>query len=148
MKILIKDVNAEEDFYSLLGVDKSASKEEIKHAFKRMSLKYHPDKVPEDEKDAAMKKFAAISNAYEILMDDNKREIYDRGGEEALRRSEQGFSGGGDGGFDPFDFFNDFTNIFRTQQPHQTQAPRSDTVVPIELSLEELFTGKTINVCF
>ncbi|KAH7825802.1 putative Hsp40 [Monocercomonoides exilis] len=135
--------HAGEDLYKVLGIDKSASKEDIKRAYKQMSLKYHPDKVKDTDKETAERRFADIANAYEILSDDKKREIYDSGGEEALRREEQGFGGGG-GGFDPFDIFNQFHATFTTHDTsHQQRAsrPRGDLVVPLPLTLEEIYNG-------
>ena len=83
-----------EDYYKLLGVPRNADKKDIKRAFKKLSLKYHPDKNKSNpEKAKAM--FVKIANAYEVLYDDKKRKIYDQYGEEGLKQSEQG--GGGPG---------------------------------------------------
>ena len=75
------------DYYEILGVQKNASKEEIKSAFRKLARKYHPDvnKAPD-----AADKFKELGKAYETLYDDNKREIYDRYGEEGL--SNAGFN--------------------------------------------------------
>lgn len=80
------------DYYSVLGVSKQASQEEIKKAYRRNAVKYHPDKNPGDP--SAEKKFKEISEAYEILSDDKKKQIYDQYGKEALK----GGMGGGPGG--------------------------------------------------
>ena len=71
------------DFYQILGVTKSASTSEIKKAYRKLAVKYHPDKNPDDPD--AVTKFHDINDAYEILQDDEKREIYDRHGEEGLK---------------------------------------------------------------
>ena len=71
------------DFYQILGVSKSASTSEIKKAYRKLAVKYHPDKNPDDPD--AVAKFHDINEAYEILQDDDKREIYDRHGEEGLK---------------------------------------------------------------
>ena len=87
-----------EDYYRLLGVSRTASKSEIKRAFKKLSLKYHPDKN-KDNPEAAKSKFIKIANAYEVLTDDKKREIYDKFGEEGVKEHEARENAGQQGGF-------------------------------------------------
>uniref|UniRef100_A0AAY5EVV0 J domain-containing protein n=1 Tax=Electrophorus electricus TaxID=8005 RepID=A0AAY5EVV0_ELEEL len=86
------------EYYQILGVQKSASPDDIKKAYRKLALKWHPDKNP-DNKEEAEKKFKEISEAYEVLSDANKRSVYDRYGKEGL-------SGSGGGGHyhngDPF----------------------------------------------
>lgn len=86
-----------EDYYDILGVDRDASKDEIKKAYRKKAKKYHPDKNP-DNTEEARKKFKRISEAYEVLADDEKRKRYDKYGKRGV---EQQF---GEGGFDWSDF--------------------------------------------
>ena len=68
----------------MLGVKKDATEPEIKKAFKKMAIKYHPDKNPDDP-EGAKEKFSKIANAYETLSDKDKRRVYDLGGEEGVK---------------------------------------------------------------
>ncbi|KAK8630826.1 hypothetical protein V6N13_079598 [Hibiscus sabdariffa] len=86
-------VFAGKSYYDILQVPKGASDEQIKRAYRKLALKYHPDKNPGNEE--ASKKFTDISNAYEVLSDSEKRGIYDRHGEEGLK---QHAASGGRGG--------------------------------------------------
>ena len=96
-----------EDYYKILGVKRNASKQEIKKAFKKLSLKWHPDKNKKNPK-KAKEMFIKIANAYEVLSNDEKRKIYDQYGEEGVKQSEQG---GGTGGTH-FNFNGNFEDIF------------------------------------
>jgi len=71
----------EKNYYKILGVKRSASKKEIKKAYRDLALRWHPDKVSEDEKEEAEKKFQDIGEAYEVLSDDELKGKYDRGEE-------------------------------------------------------------------
>lgn len=95
------------DYYEILGVSKDASKEEIKKAYKKLARKYHPDVSKEEGSD---QKFKDISEAAEILLDDNKRQQYDTYGSADGPQGFGGFSGGG--GFDPRDFGINIDDIF------------------------------------
>ena len=93
-----------EDYYDLLGVDRSATADEIKKAYRKLAVKYHPDKNPNDA--AAEERFKQIGEAYEVLMDEDKRAAYDRHGHAAFEAG--GFGAGRGGGFhDPFDIFRE-----------------------------------------
>ena len=102
---------AEQDYYEVLGVSKSATADEIKHAFRKMAMQYHPDRNPDDK--AAEQKFKEINEAYEVLKDDQKRAAYDRYGKAAF---EGGMGGsnpfGGGFGFNAEDLSDVFSNIF------------------------------------
>ena len=71
------------DYYEVLGVSKSAASSEIKKAYRKLALKYHPDKNPDDS--AAEEKFKEAAEAYEVLSDDNKRERYNRFGHAGMK---------------------------------------------------------------
>src|ERR1700704_6330823 len=89
------------DYYEVLGVRKTAAQEEIKRAYRKLAVKFHPDKNPDDAH--AEEKFKELGEAYDVLIDADKRAAYDRFGHAAF---EQG--GGFSGGFhDPFDIFRE-----------------------------------------
>lgn len=83
------------DLYELLGVDKSADSNEIKKAYRKLALKHHPDKVPEDQREESEHMFKLVTQAYEILRDDDKREMYDKHGMAAFDPSRGGGMGEG-----------------------------------------------------
>ncbi len=87
------------DYYEILEVTRESTDTEIKKSYRRLAVKYHPDKNPGDT--SAEEMFKQISRAYAILSDPEKRQLYDRYGEDAFTR------GGGGGGFDPFDLFRE-----------------------------------------
>lgn len=99
------------DYYDVLGVEKSADAKEIKKAYRKLAMKYHPDKNPGDKE--AEEKFKEINEAYEVLSDEEKRNTYDRFGHDGLNNQGgfgggQGFGGFGGGGFGGFeDIFGD-----------------------------------------
>ena len=149
------------DYYSILGIDKNASQDEIKKAYRKMAMKYHPDRNKSDK--TAETRFKEAAEAYEVLSDSDKKARYDRFGEEGLKGA---FSGRG-GGFSWEDFshatdFDDiFTNIFSnsifgdffgTQTGRRRRGPAvkrgSDLRVTLKLTLEEIATGveKTLKI--
>ena len=82
---------AKRDYYEILGVGKSATKEELKKAYRKIAIKYHPDKNPNNPE--AEEKFKEAAEAYEVLNDDQKRQQYDRFGHEGMRGAGGGFGG-------------------------------------------------------
>ena len=111
INVLLTISQCDEDYYKLLGVKRNASKQEIKKAFKKLSLKYHPDKNKDNPK-KAKEMFIKIANAYEVLSDDEKRKIYDNYGEEGVKANEQGRgSGGSHSNFDNMGFEDIFNLI-------------------------------------
>lgn len=109
------------DYYSILGISKSATEDEIKKAYRKLALKYHPDKNKTPE---AEEKFKLIAEAYEVLSDKKKRDIYDQFGEDGLKNggscSSSGFSQGAGPNF-TYTFHGDpratFAQFFGTDNP-------------------------------
>lgn len=132
------------DYYELLEVSKTASDAEIKKAYRKLAMKYHPDRNPGDA--SAEEKFKEIQNAYSILSDKQKRQAYDQFGHAGVDPSR-----GGHGGFGGFgDVFEDiFENIFSQGrgQGRQSRGQRgSDLQFNIQLSLEEAAKGKDVEI--
>lgn len=144
------------DYYKTLGVSRDASEEDLKKAYRKLAVKYHPDKNPDDE--AAEAKFKEISEAYDILKDEDKRAAYDRYGHAAFTQGGMGRSGGGGGGgfagHDPFDIFREafggggggggiFEEFFGGGgQPGRGGAAHgADLRYDLEISLEEAAKG-------
>jgi len=123
----------EMDYYNSLGVGANASDEEIKKAYRKLAIKYHPDKNPGDKK--AEEKFKEITEAYAVLSDHDKRQMYDQYGKKGLEE-------GGMGGFDMNDIFSQF---FGGGMPRRQQGPRKTQSIqcPLKCDLEDLYNGKT-----
>ena len=132
------------DFYSILGVSRSAPINQIKKAYRRLAKEMHPDRNPDDP--TANSRFQDLGAAYETLSDADKRKLYDKCGEECVQKE---MSGGGGGG-DPFaSFFGDFGfNFFGGENPHgERETPRgSNIVMDIWVTLEELYVGNFVEV--
>ncbi len=101
---------AKRDYYEILGISKDASAQEIKKAYRRLATKYHPDRNPDNSKEAE-EKFKQISEAYKILSDPGKKQIYDQYGRAGLEAEAGAGTGAGFGGFD-FDPFKIFEEAF------------------------------------
>ena len=102
---------AKEDYYATLGIGRDAAAEDIKKSYRKLAMKFHPDKNPGDKQ--AEKKFQNLSEAYEVLKDDQKRAAYDRFGHAAFEHAAAGAggTGGGPGGFGG-GFASGFADIF------------------------------------
>lgn len=134
---------AGKSYYDILQVPKSASDDQIKRAYRKLALKYHPDKNPGNEE--ANKKFADISNAYEVLMDSEKRNIYDRHGEEGLKQHAAN-GGRGGGGMNMQDIFSSFFGGGGQAEEEEKIARGEDVIVDLEASLEDLYMGGSMKV--
>eukprot|EP00890_Picochlorum_soloecismus_P002594 jgi/Picsp_1/3335/NSC_06174-R1_-like protein len=118
-------------YYDILGVNKEASATEIKKAHRKLALKYHPDKGGDQEK------FKEINEAYEVLRDEEKREVYDKYGEEAVK---EGVGAGGPGGAaDIFDLFGMGGMGRRSQRERRSE----DVVHRMKVTLEDMYKGST-----
>ncbi|XP_053274437.1 dnaJ homolog subfamily A member 1 [Pleuronectes platessa] len=127
----------ETGFYDTLGVKPNATPDELKRAYRKLALKYHPDKNPTEGE-----KFKQISQAYEVLSDANKREVYDRGGEKAIKEGGTGGGGGGGGGgfASPMDIFDLF---FGGGSRMHRERKGKNIVHQISVTLEDLHNGAT-----
>ena len=145
------------DYYEVLGVSKTATDDELKKAYRKLAKKYHPDANP-DNKEEAEAKFKEVNEAYEVLSDSQKRQMYDQFGFDG----PQNFGGGQGGyysygsGFSDFGDFGDLGDIFSsffgggTSRSRQSNGPRkgADLKTAIEITFEEAYLGveKEINI--
>jgi len=141
------------DYYEVLGINKSANKEEIKKAYRKLALKFHPDKNKGDK--AAEEKFKEASEAYHVLSDDKRKSNYDQFGHAA-------FQGGGQGGFGNFDFSSSFSDIFEDvfgdfgdfgfgggrSRRGRTNNRGSDLRYDISIELNDAFIGTEKNISY
>ncbi|MBI4980762.1 molecular chaperone DnaJ [Candidatus Woesearchaeota archaeon] len=144
---------ADKDYYRILGVEKGAARDEVKKAYKKLAMKYHPDRAPEDKKKEYEEKFKEINEAASVLADNKKRQQYDQFGSSA-------FSGaGGAGGFQGYDYsdimsqfrsgtFGDFDDLFEHIFSRSSGGRRgvrqrrgADLGYETEITLEEVYSG-------
>ena len=141
---------AKRDYYEILGVQRGADQDEIKKSYRKLAIKYHPDKNPGDK--AAEESFKELGEAYEALSEPQKRSAYDQFGHAAFdARQRASRAGAGAGGFhDPFDIFREvfggsgggsiFDNLFGAQDPSSPQRG-DDLRYNLEITLEEAALG-------
>ncbi len=134
---------AKQDFYATLGVARDASAEEMKKAYRKLAMQYHPDRNPGDAKSEA--KFKELNEAYDVLKDEQKRAAYDRYGHAAF---ENGGPGAGGGGFGFEGGLGDiFEQMFGQGRRSGAQAQTgADIRAQVEIDLVEAFTGLKTNV--
>ncbi|RST68499.1 molecular chaperone DnaJ [Candidatus Aquarickettsia rohweri] len=143
---------AEKNYYKILGVNKDASADDIKKAFRKLALKHHPDKNQGNKE--SEKKFKEINEAYEILKDDQKRAAYDKYGSAGFQNSGGGFHSQA-GGFEDFadvfgDIFGDFMGRGSSspKQQRENQFRGSDLRYNTEITLENAYKGLNRNIKF
>jgi molecular chaperone DnaJ len=135
------------DYYQVLDVPRSASEADVKKAYRRLAMKFHPDRNPDDHE--ATDKFKEVKEAYEVLTDAQKRAAYDQFGHAGVDGSR-----GGNAGFDPRDAFGDifgdvFGDIFGVGRRGRSQVYRgADLRYELELTLEQAVFGGTVNIDF
>ena len=142
---------AKRDYYDVLGVDKGASADQIKSAYRKQAVKYHPDKNKGDK--TAEDKFKEASEAYHVLSNSERKQNYDNFGHAAFENG-----GGGRGGFGNFDFSNHFSDIFEDffgegfggggRRSRRSNNRGSDLRYDLSISLEEAYTGKKQDIKF
>ncbi len=145
---------AKEDFYVLLGVERTVTAEELKKAYRKKAIQYHPDKNPGNKEAEEM--FKKVSEAYEVLQDQEKRAAYDRYGHAAF--AGPGGGGGGAGGHDPFDIFRDvfnqgggggiFDEMFGGGRGRESGHDGADLRYDLEITLEEAARGFEREISF
>jgi len=142
--LVILSIIAGRDFYEVLEVSKDATTKQIKSAYRRKAKQMHPDKNPDDP--SANEKFQELATAYEVLSDEDKRQKYDKYGEEGLKDEMNRGGGGGD----PFSsFFGDFFsfNFGGNGQDSRQEVIKGDSfVIPLEVTLEEIYQGNFIEI--
>jgi DnaJ-class molecular chaperone len=134
------------DYYNVLGLNKTASKEDIRKAYKKLSMKHHPDRGGDEST------FKKVNEAYQTLSDDNKRQMYDMGQGDPFGGNQQQWSGHRSG---PFEFRFDsggFEDMFAQAfgagfgpQGHRRRQRNKDVSISVTISMEDLLVGKTVH---
>ncbi|MGA1204619.1 MAG: molecular chaperone DnaJ [Opitutales bacterium] len=147
---------AKQDYYELLGVGRDASAEEIKKAYRKKAVQFHPDKHKGDK--GMEEKFKEVSEAYEVLKDADKRAAYDRYGHAAFEQGGAGMRGGAGGGFhDPFDIFrevfggsafDDFFGGGGGRGSRSGSESGSDLRYDVEITLVEAYKGSEKEISY
>ncbi len=136
------------DYYEVLGVKQDTKDEEIKKAYRKLAMKFHPDKNPGDKK--AEEKFREATEAYEVLLDSQKRAAYDRYGHAAFQQQQQQGGAAGHPGFGGGSFADIIDEMFGNSfsgGAHPNQAG-ADVRYNLDISLEEAYRGKTAKIKF
>ena len=142
---------AKRDYYEVLGINKSATADQIKSAYRKLAVKYHPDKNPDDK--AAEEKFKEASEAYHVLSNSERKQSYDNFGHAAFENG-----GRGQGGFSNFDFSEHFSDIFEDffgegfgggrRRGRRANYRGSDLRYDLSITLEEAYKGKKQDIKF
>jgi molecular chaperone DnaJ len=142
---------AKQDYYDTLGVARGASADELKKSYRKLAMQFHPDRNPGDK--AAELKFKELSEAYDVLKDEQKRAAYDRFGHAAFENGSAGARAGGGGGPGDFGFASGFADIFDEMfggfaggRRGQANSRGSDLRYNLEISLEEAFKGSSAQI--
>jgi molecular chaperone DnaJ len=134
------------DYYQIIGVEKTATKEEIKKAYKKLALKFHPDRAPDEKKQEYEEKFKEINEAVAVLGDDKKRQQYDQYGSSSFQGGHQGFdysdvmSQFRSGSFGDFDDI--FDQLFGGSRRSSSGRRGNDLLYELDITLEDAAHGK------
>ena len=140
---------AKSDYYELLGVQRGAATDEIKKAYRQLAMKYHPDQNPDDAE--AEQKFKEISEAYDVLSDDQKRGAYDQFGHAAFEQSGGPGAGGFEFSFGGGSFADVFDDLFGEvmggqRRSRNTSSRGADLRFNLEISLDDAFNGRKADI--